>query len=210
MNIAVTQRGVSLPERGECRDCLDRRLTLFLEACGLVCLPMPTLVSSPLEWLRSAGIGGMLISGGNDLEVLGEGDISPERDALERAILDIAEEHDFPVFGLCRGLQVMAHHHGARIVPVKDHAGRRHPLRGGRFQEDVVNSFHNYGCRPEGLPQRLRVLALSEDGVVEALGVSGLAQMAIMWHPEREEEFRPGDIALIKDFFNSGGKTPAS
>jgi len=208
VNIAVTQRSVFLPDRGECRDCLDRRMTIFLEACGLNCMPMPTLVSTPLAWLRAAGICGVLISGGNDLVALEEGDISPERDILERALLDIAKEQGIPVFGICRGLQIMAHHYGARIVPVAGHAGRPHLVRGSLLQETVVNSYHNYGFFPHDLSERLRVLAQSEDGGIEALGVFGLAQMAVMWHPEREKEFAPADITLIKDFFTSGGKYP--
>ena len=206
MNIAVTQRSVFLPDRGEYRDCLDRRMTLFLEACELTCIPMPTRVSNPLEWLRSAGVGGILLSGGNDLSALEESDISPERDMLERALLEIAKEQGIPVFGICRGLQIMAHHCGARIVPVKGHAGQTHIVRGPLVQKAKVNSFHNYGVLSDNMPECLRILAQSEDGGVEALCVVDFAQVAVMWHPEREKEFAPADIALVKNFFNSGGK----
>lgn len=208
MNIAVTQCCVHLPERDEYRDCLDRGMTRFLEACGFACLPMPTLVSDPAQWLRAAGIRGVLISGGNDLAALADGDISPERDVLEHALLEIAEKQALPVFGICRGLQIMAHHYGAHVVPVNGHAGRPHLVRGSLFEATVVNSYHNYGVFSHDMPARLRVLARSEDGFVEAFCVSGLAQMAVMWHPEREKNFTDSDVALVGNFFRTGGSIP--
>jgi putative glutamine amidotransferase len=166
---------------------------------------MPTLVADPRGWLRAAGIRGLLLSGGNDLEETGEEDVSPERDALEHALLDLAQEKNLPVFGLCRGLQIIASHYGARVVPVKDHVGLPHVIQGTSYPKTVVNSFHNYGVYAFDMPERLCSLAQSEDGVVEALRVSGLAQMAVMWHPERERVFALDDIALVKKFFNVQG-----
>jgi putative glutamine amidotransferase len=61
------------------------------------------------------GLDGLLLSGGSDLDPFyyGEeplpelGPTIPERDAFEVALLEAALARGIPVFGICRGLQVL-------------------------------------------------------------------------------------------------------
>lgn len=84
-----------------------------VEAAGGLPIMLP-LTADPGQLRQLAGLcDGLLFSGGQDVnpELYGErpadkcGAICPQRDAMERALLDIALESDKPVLGICRGLQ---------------------------------------------------------------------------------------------------------
>ncbi|MBT1179531.1 gamma-glutamyl-gamma-aminobutyrate hydrolase family protein [Bifidobacterium vespertilionis] len=84
-----------------------------IEAAGGLPIMLP-LSADPGQLRQLAGpCDGLLFSGGQDVnpELYGErpadkcGAICPQRDAMERALLDIALEADKPVLGICRGLQ---------------------------------------------------------------------------------------------------------
>ena len=84
--VAVTQRVAVVPAYGERRDCLDQAWSRFLAACGLLPVLLPNVMETALELCEAAGVGGLLLTGGNDLAQLG-GD-APERDAVENSLLD--------------------------------------------------------------------------------------------------------------------------
>src|SRR5271165_6978792 len=102
--VAITQRVEVVPGFGERRDCLDQAWTRFLAACGLLPVLVPNVTDVALALCERANVSGVLLTGGNDLAALG-GD-APERDAVENALLDFAEQHKLPVLGVCRGMQL--------------------------------------------------------------------------------------------------------
>ena len=61
-----------------------------------------------------------------------------------------------------------------------------------------VNSFHN---ALEKEPSEFEVSARAEDGVIEAIRHKTLPWLGLMWHPEREKEFREEDLNTIKALF---------
>ena len=63
-----------------------------------------------------------------------------------------------------------------------------------------VNSFHEWGLRPEQLGKQLAALALADDGTVEALAHATRKVAGLMWHPEREEPFSKFDLSLARRF----------
>ena len=87
--VAITQRVSVVPAYGERRDCLDQAWTRFLSACGLLPVLLPNVTEAALALCEGADIGGLVLTGGNDLAELG-GD-APERDAVENAVLNLAE-----------------------------------------------------------------------------------------------------------------------
>jgi putative glutamine amidotransferase len=194
--VAVTQRVSVVSAYGERRDCLDQAWTRFLAACGLLPVPLPNLTEIALALCEAAGIGGLLLTGGNDLAALG-GD-APERDAVENALLDLAERRGLPVLGVCRGMQAIQQRFAIPLQRVEGHVTPRQVIRiEGQPQE--VNSYHCFGALESRPP--LEVWAYADDGVVKAVRHSAQPVTGIMWHPERCAPFSPADVALFRRVF---------
>jgi gamma-glutamyl-gamma-aminobutyrate hydrolase PuuD len=194
--VAVSQRVTVVSEYGERRDCLDQSWTRFLAACGLLPVLLPNVPEAALALCETAGIGGLLLTGGNDLAELG-GD-APERDAVERAVLDLAERRNLPVLGVCRGMQIIQHRFAIPLRRVEGHVAQRQVIRiEGQLRE--VNSYHCFAALDSQPP--LDVWARADDGVVKAVRHSARPVTGIMWHPERTTPFSPEDVALFRRIF---------
>jgi N5-(cytidine 5'-diphosphoramidyl)-L-glutamine hydrolase len=194
--VAVTQRVSVIPEYAERRDCLDQAWPRFLAACGLLPLPVPNVHEVALALCDNAGICGLVLTGGNDLAALG-GE-APERDAVENALLDFAEQRALPVIGVCRGMQVIQQRCGIALRPVDGHVTPRQMIRiEGERKE--VNSYHRFAAFESRAP--LATWALAADGAVKAVRHASLPITGIMWHPERVGRPTPEDVALFRRVF---------
>ena len=192
--ILLTQRLDPVPGRDEKRDSVDFKWGALLWENGFIPIPACNGIKSVKEYLDAVDPQGILISGGNNI---GE---EPDRDRLELAALDYAEEHLIPVFGVCRGLQIINHRQGGTLVKIENHTAVRHPARGSLLKKErEVNSYHNYGITADTLGKDLTVMAETSDGSVEALKHSDLPWLAVMWHPERENPFDEDDLKIIKE-----------
>ncbi|MBI4428447.1 MAG: gamma-glutamyl-gamma-aminobutyrate hydrolase family protein [Ignavibacteriales bacterium] len=162
---------------------------------------------------------GLLLTGGGDVhprfyekkEYLPKTEgVDEERDAFELDVIDKALDADIPIFGICRGMQVMNVYLGGELIPdlrsegfeshtsTKDaettHSLTIHPhsllkeIVGNT--EITVNSSHHQAARTLG--RGLLATALSPDGVTEAAewaikeGMPFL--LVVQWHPERMDE----------------------
>jgi gamma-glutamyl-gamma-aminobutyrate hydrolase PuuD len=194
--VAVTQRVSVIPEYGERRDCLDQAWPRFLAACGLMSLALPNVLEVAVELCRGADVAGLVLTGGNDLAVLG-GD-APERDATENALLDLAEARGLPVLAVCRGMQVVQQRCAIPLQRVEGHVTPHQVIRvEGKPTE--VNSYHRFAAFESRPP--LDVWAVAEDGVVKAIRHAARLTTGIMWHPERMDPFVAADVALFRRVF---------
>ena len=159
---------------------------------------------------------GFLFTGGHDVDpamygVEKEpycGPANNDRDVLEKAVFAYALEKDLPVFGICRGIQLInvlcggtlyqdipaeyqaegrAEHHMSPPYDVPCHRVEILPdtplsrLLGK--SELAVNSYHHQAVKK--LAPVLRSMAVSEDGLTEALYMPGKRFIqAVQWHPE--------------------------
>lgn len=159
-------------------------------------------------------IDALLLTGGDDPdpELFGEEPhpeielVDARRDRFEIALVHGARARAMPVFGICRGVQLMNIALGGDIyqdIPSQTESGIRHVqqrLDDGPWHEiDLepgsrlagllgaeklrVNSFHHQACRRPG--DGLQVSARSADGIPEALEDPGQAFfLGVQWHPE--------------------------
>ena len=176
---------------------------------------------APDEFLRRAQ--GLVLAGGEDISptLYGETEradveymsIDPSRDALELALLRAALDADMPIFGICRGMQLLnvvmggglAHHvEGHEVIGTMDDwepsYHRIYISPGSKLAAVVgsggivrVNSLHHQGVREARKSPRLLASAYSlEDGLIEALeSPSHRWAIAVQFHPERRMELPP-------------------
>jgi len=196
--VGITQRVAVVREYGERRDCLDQAWTRFLSACGLLPLPLPNAVEVALALCADGGVAGVVLTGGNDLMALG-GD-SPERDAVENALLDFSEQRRLPVMGVCRGMQLIQQRCGIALRPVEGHVTPRQVIQVGSERREV-NSYHRFAAFESRAP--LDAWAVAADGAIKAVRHRSLPVTGIMWHPERFERPAAEDVALFRQVFEA-------
>ena len=155
-----------------------------------------------------------LFTGGHDVspEVYGQnrlevcGDTSPERDAMEAAVLRCAMDDRKPALGICRGIQLINACLGGTLwqdLPTQRPTDTEHhqrppyhrpahpvtvfpgtPMRKALGRDQLwVNSYHHQGIRELAAP--LRAMACADDGLVEAVYCPDHPFLwAVQWHPE--------------------------
>jgi gamma-glutamyl-gamma-aminobutyrate hydrolase PuuD len=197
--VAVTQRVAMLPERAERRDCLDQAWSRFLAACELLPLLIPNVPEVARALLDSRDLAGLVLTGGNDLASVG-GD-APERDAVENALLDMAQERALPVIGVCRGMQLLQERSGVPLRRVDGHVTARQTIEadGMPMQVNAYHCFAGFESRPP-----FSTWAVAQDGVIKAIRHQSLPITGIMWHPERMTPPAGADIALFRRMFLGG------
>jgi putative glutamine amidotransferase len=163
-----------------------------------------------------ANVGGLVLSGGIDVDPQLYGQRRhpetdyrhPFRDRYELALLKEALRRALPVLAICRGHQLLNVFMGGKliqhIVGDSHRAEPEAPRRSAWHEVELapgshlaailgegriaVNSRHHQGVAPEMVGHGLRVVALSPDGLVEALeGESQRWLVSVQWHPERPE-----------------------
>ncbi len=207
--VAITQRLVSVMDYNEIRTSLDIRWTELLLAIDLIPIPVP--FDLDLNLFAELGISGIILTGGNDLSIHSDDELSILRDNHERSCIDFAIENSIPVLGVCRGMQLIADYFGSTFVKVEHHVATKHKLdvignsifKSFLKKADSVNSFHNYAI--DKLGEGLNKVAIApEDGVLEAIGHSKYNIFGQMWHPERDNPFNKYNLDLMRSLFNTG------
>ena len=203
IKVAVSQRVELSENRLEQRDVLDQNISSFLHACGFMVVPVPNTCETNIDknlkgnnlnyFLDSIKPDAILLSGGNDIGK------NPQRDKIENAIMNYAEQKKLPLLGICRGMQMIANRLGISTVPILGHAGTRHKITGEIC--GTVNSYHNY-CISD-CPKNYRVISKSEENSIEAIKHSELPWEGWMWHPEREATFNTRDMERLKLLFRN-------
>lgn len=147
------------------------------------------------------------------------GRLYPERDATDFAILDLVEQKDLPVLGICFGIQSLNVHRGGSLVQdipslvcdalIHDVDSGQPPARHviriaedsligqlARRGEIEVNSYHHQSIQSPG--RNLRAVAFTPDGVIEAIeDTTGRFVVGVQWHPERGWKDDPLSKALF-------------
>ena len=154
---------------------------------------------------------GLVMAGGADIEPARYGEVHQEgtdkprieRDASELGLYRAAREANLPVFGICRGLQIMAVAHGGSL--------HQHlpDVVGNTLHRDAPGTFNNHGATftPGSLiaglvgatevtvnsshhqavnsPGDLTVTGYAEDGTIEVCeDPSAEFVLGVQWHPE--------------------------
>lgn len=197
--VIYTQRVEIIESYQERRDCADQRIADFIRECGFLPIPVPNqrdLASAIIDSINPVGI---ILTGGNSIEKYGGN--APERDAMDRALIDLSVKRSVPLHGFCRGMQSVLDYFGNELVNVDGHVAVRHFVWEGTEKYEV-NSYHNQACVQLKDKCGIVKMAQSEDGVIEAVYHESLPIVATMWHPEREKEFTKRDLKRVYQLFS--------
>ena len=199
------------------RYCMSAPYVRAIETAGGVPVILPPQRDA-VDHLMAI-IDGLLLSGGPDVDPVRYGDnyvhpetygIDPDRDQFEIDLFDAALHQGIPVFGICRGIQVMNVARGGTLIqdvstehPGAAEVGHRQHERGldnsavGHGTSAIessplpifgnndlgVNSFHHQAIRD--LAPDLMPVAYSPDGLIEAVVMRGNPDVfGVQWHPE--------------------------
>ena len=145
----------------------------------------------------------LLLTGGGDIHpsfygqhITAAADFDEARDRRELALTRSFAARSAPIFGICRGLQVInvalggtLHQHidGHGQLAGADRLHETHTddalLRSLYASRFTVNSAHHQSA--DRLGTGLRAVQWTDDGTVEALRHETLPIFAVQWHPER-------------------------
>ena len=131
----------------------------------------------------------------------GPGDPEP-CDYAVRAIRELLERGDLPVFGICLGHQLMGLAAGARTVKMKfGHHGANHPVKDLDSGAVLITSQnHGFAVDADTLPRNLRPTHVSLfDGSLQGFAYTDRPAFCFQGHPEASPG--PHDIAYLFDRF---------
>jgi putative glutamine amidotransferase len=192
---------------------LGLRYPAAIERAGGVPLVIPPLLDLAFVPDLLAGLSGLVLSGGPDIDPLHYhqrphahiGETFAQLDLLELALLHEAARIDLPVLGVCRGHQMINVFYGGTLyqdLPSDASSAVRHRSKevSGQAEHTIhvtegsqlarvveqgshVNSFHHQAIHQLG--QGLVVSATAPDGIIEAVeDPTRSLLLGVQWHPE--------------------------
>mgnify|MGYP003537483369 CR=1 FL=1 len=183
-------------------------------AVGGVAVVLPPQPVTP-EIARGliAGLDGVILSGGADINPARYGQPAHERtgaprddrDEFEEAILQAAIEAELPFLGICRGAQML---NVARGGTLEQHL----PDLVGDDRYQIGKGIFNPIEAEVG--DGLTVTSRTEDGIVESLERDSVPfGLAVQWHPEEHTDDRrlfAGLVSAARDYRAARGATHQS
>lgn len=197
---------------------------------GVLPVVVPALPFSKQELQEMVAMVDMVVlTGGHDVQTARYGEevrydtvqTYTCRDEIEFGLLEAAIDQKKPVFGICRGLQVINVFFGGSLhqnlhhdvtgtfghrQPKEDIEKLLHPvtIEPNSFlscifpknTEIMVNSFHNQSVKKLG--SGLQISAKSADGIVEALEHELYPIYGVQWHPEKSYRVDEASQKLIR------------
>jgi putative glutamine amidotransferase len=212
--------------------CYGRNAVAIEQAGGL-----PVLIPSNLtvESLREIyeRLDGVLLPGGGDIspDRYNEEaqtklyDVSENRDKTEISLMQWSVEDDVPIFGICRGIQVMnVAMQGSLVqdIPSSIETDLRHSIKvpdepRSKILHDVhivsdsrlasiigqtqirVNSIHHQSIK--ALAPALQATARADDGIIEGVEIPDKTfVLGVQWHPEDMVDDDARMVNLFKSF----------
>lgn len=202
-------------------------------------IPIIIPMNEDLEVIRQqvALVDGLIIAGGCDVNPLSYGeepsnhlrDILPAKDNFDFSLIRYANDMRIPLFGICRGLQIINVYYGGTLYQdntllkgsyIKhrqecrfDIATHSIDIESGSWLSSIlglqsgVNSFHHQSiCK---LAAEFKVLATAKDGVIEAIEKEGnVFCSGVQWHPETMISKYESMLNIFKFFVTQCRKIP--
>lgn len=177
-------------------------------------------------------VDGMILTGGKDLQpslfgkdsmILQCGPVDPYRDSLELALVAHSFERGIPLFGGCRGMQLLNVAKGGSLIidiPTErssqihqqeqgdaHHMVYCHPWLARILERDSAEVNSNHHQAIDSLANGFKVMALAKDSIIEAFYWEDISEhpfvLGVQWHPERMERDGPMAANLARIFLKN-------
>ena len=227
--IAITPEAITLPSRIDARGSFcGVAYSEAIEFAGGMPLIVPLTRNRQVLNHYLDTCDGWLLTGGGDvltkfyasrmsatlkIKIDGADEV---RDEMEIYVSRQLAARDLPLFGICRGIQVMNVALGGTLIPHL--GGHRHPkpdafahkiewTKNGKLKKAIdgfnrVNTSHHQAV--DRIARGLDVVARAPDGIIEAVEIPGARfYCAVQFHPERLLKKSPQFLELFRAFVKS-------
>lgn len=203
--IGISLRIVNAKDYAEKRDAISHDWIKFLESLNMIPILIPNNIHDLSPYVTDLDC--VILSGGDDLG------ITPERDLTERKLIEICTQKKIPIFGVCRGMQLINDYFGGNLTTdsKSKHIGNFHPLTitNSEFSSILgsstlsVNSYHKNLLNISNLGNDLLPFAkVDADDTIEGFFHKQYPIVGVMWHPERENKSH--DKTLLQNLVIKG------
>ncbi|WP_179952237.1 gamma-glutamyl-gamma-aminobutyrate hydrolase family protein [Marinicella rhabdoformis] len=201
--IGLTQRVEVIASYGERRDCLDQSWGSVLLSLDCAGVPLLNIANKEVafQYLACLNLDGVILTGGNDLSFTQSPKAAVERDAFESHLIQFCIENKLSILGVCRGMQMLNVHFGGSLSSTTEHVCKNHEVELTDGTSIQVNSYHDWGIKPNDLAAELSPLGSAKDGIIEYCRHKCLPITGIMWHPERMNQNSDIGLSIIKELF---------
>jgi N5-(cytidine 5'-diphosphoramidyl)-L-glutamine hydrolase len=203
LKIGISMRIVKDNDYHEERDALSHDWSTFSELTNMTLIHISNS-KNVKSFLEQMDLDGVILSGGDNI-----GD-TPKRDKTELEIINYCINKKLPIFGVCRGMQILNSFFQGNITTINNdsHVKKSHTIKIVNEKLKLsnnkysVNSFHKNLIHEKSLGKSLKIFAISDfDNSIEGFFHEFLPIIGVMWHPEREpNEFNQ---ILVSNFFKT-------
>ena len=159
---------------------------------------LPNIGEDIIEYIKTWELNGFILTGGENIGT------NNSRDITENAIIEYASSKNYPLLGICRGMQLIYQYYGGEIAIGDNnfsdfHVAKKHLIT--FYDETIqVNSYHNNYLIDKSKPIDLKIIGRSvHDDSIEAFVINN--NLGLMWHPERKLGQQIKIINHIRSFF---------
>ena len=189
IKIGISLRITNAINYEEKRYSLSHDWVEFLESINIIPILIPNSISNVDDYLKNLHLDGLILSGGDNI-----GD-DKKRDDTETKIIKFGIMNKLPIFGVCRGMQIINNFFNGTIEKTSsmNHVNNSHSIQIHnenfiRFLDNsiTVNSFHQNLINKNNIGTDLEIFATSEiDKTIEGFYHRNYPIIGVMWHPER-------------------------
>ena len=141
---------------------------------------------------------GILLTGGCDIGKF------KQRDLFEIKLIKYGIRKKIPIVGICRGMQIINALFKGKLKKINNHKAKRHiVIELQTKKKRYVKCFHNFSIMKNKLSKEFIIKHICEkDSEIESIFNKKKKIFGLMWHPEREVQFKKEDKNLIKFYLS--------
>ena len=203
--IGISLRVELIEKYAEKRDCISHDWINFLQKIDCIPILIPNNLHNVENYITDLNLDAIILSGGDNI-----GDF-PDRDQTEKNLIQFGIKNNIPVFGVCRGMQIINHFFDGTITKnsSNNHVGEPPEIKilsdklSTKLNSQLikVNSFHNNIIMDENIGKNLAVFARTvNDNTIEGIFHNEYKILGVMWHPERDQN--KNNELILKHFFH--------
>ena len=201
MRILISLRNTVIQNLDENRDSIDKRLIKLIMEIGALPILIPNDFGKSKNkkklnnFIKLVKPNGLLLSGGEDLNK------NDDRDNLENILISYFLKKNKPIFGICRGMQIISKNFRSSLKKTKLRVRKKY-----KIQSCFDNKFHQAKCyfrwEISKCPQNFDISFYTRNGTIWGIKHKYKKCEGWMLHPERE--FKNSKFKIhLKNFFSS-------